>query len=297
MSIPCPRCQHAIVPGQRFCAACGTTLLLELTPGLSSEPACAVHPRMRSLGTCERCGAFACARCLRLGATGQAICERCQERERDAPLPWDRREELGTLKAFWKTCVEVLLRPQVTFSAARTQGSVGSSLLFSLLCSLAGMLTSLLVYMVIFGLFFLFMPTPAGAKEDPRAMFPLMMVIMFVFWGVVGPLLSVAHTVVSAAIDHVVLRLAGATRGFQVTLRANALSQAPYLLGLIPLLGMQVAPFWTMVARVFAYRGLHQLKWGPAVAGALVAPVLGFLLCGGAYLAFFLAMMRQLPPR
>jgi hypothetical protein len=109
--------------------------------------------------------------------------------------------------------------------------------------------------------------------------------------------LSVAHTVVSAGMDHLVLRLAGAPKDFQVTLRANALSQAPYLLGLIPLLGMQIAPFWTMVVRVFAYRGMHQLRWGPAVAGALVAPVLSFLLCGGAYLAFFLSMMSQFPSR
>lgn len=294
MSFQCPHCQHEVVPGQRFCAACGTSLLIEATPG-QADPTCAVHPQMRGLGTCARCGAFACARCLRQGPSGETLCERCLKHVQDAPLPWDRREELGTLRAWWKTCVEVMLRPGPTFSVARTTGSMGSSLLFTLLCAFSATVTTGLLYVVIFGVFLNVIPTPQGSKNDPRAMLAFVVPAMLGFWLVVAPLMGVALTVLSAAVDHAVLRLAGATRSFQVTLRANALSQAPALLGLIPFCGMQAAPLWTLVARAFAYRGMHQLKWGPAVAGTLVAPVLFVLLCGGGYLVMFMAMMSQMP--
>ncbi len=291
MPISCPRCQKAVVPGQLFCAACGSSLHIELTPG-ASQPACMLHPTLLSLGTCGRCGAFTCARCLRTNPLGGVCCERCLERERDAPLPWDRREELGTLKAFFKTCMDVMLRPGPTFSASarHTRATMGSSLLFSFLCALVSCITLGLTYAGMVGIMMLVVPRLDPTAGPQQGVLQSMMLGMLGFWGLLAPVVAVAITVLSAGVDHLVLRLAGATQGFQVTLRANALSQAPSVLGLIPLFGMQVAPFWILMARVFAYRGLHQTTWGRAVAGTLVGPLASCLLCGGSQLALFLAM-------
>jgi hypothetical protein len=290
MRISCPRCQQALTPGATTCAHCGASLLIEVTPG-GVEPACAVHPTLRSLGICGRCGAFACARCLRLDSRGQVLCERCHEREPDVLLPWDRREELGTFLAFWKTFVDVLLRPG-TLSAVRAEGSVGSSLLFALLCSLPGCFVTGVTYLGLFSFMSALFPvpsTPSGAEQA----FRWAGLAAFGFFVLAGPPLFLLLTVLSAGVDHLVLRIGGITRDFAVTLRANALSQAPWVLGGVPVIGAQVAPFWGLVARVFAYRGLHRTTWGVATAGALAAPLISCLLCGGSYVALFLAAMSR----
>ncbi|HYO59580.1 zinc ribbon domain-containing protein [Archangium sp.] len=289
MPIPCPRCQHPITPGATSCPGCGTSLLREVSPG-GTEPTCAVHPTLLSLAICDRCGTFACARCLRLSSRKEGVCERCLAREPGLPMPWDQREELGTLKAFWRTVVNVMLRPDA-FSTARPEGSAGSSLLFALLCSLPPSFMTGLTYLGLFTVLPPLIPTQTRSAEEIPVWVGLG---TFIFCVLLGPPMSLALTVVGAGIDHLVLRIGGVTRGFQVTLRANALSQAPWVLGLVPLLGVQVAPIWALVARAFAYRGLHQTTWGVALTGALLAPFFTCLLCGGGYVAMLMYTLNNL---
>jgi hypothetical protein len=205
------------------------------------------------------------------------------------------REELGTLKAFWKTTVDVMLHPD-RFSRARPDGSPGSSLFFALLCSLPGCLVMGLTYLGIFSLMSMLGGGSAagdGTAESMEGLFKWTGVGMFLATLVFGPLFSVASTVVLAGIDHLVLKVSGGiTRGYSVTLRGNAFSQAPWLLGAIPFFGVYVAPAWAVVARVFAYRGLHRTTWGVALAGALIGPLLGCCLCGAGYFTFVAGMMN-----
>jgi hypothetical protein len=202
-----------------------------------------------------------------------------------ALLPWDWREELGLLKAFWRTCVEILLRPGLTFSAARAEGTTGSALLFVALCSITGYLTTGLFYAALFGLTsFSTPPSGSGAGASPEQV-RLVIVGGALGWVLLAPVFGMLATLFSAGVDHLVLRMAGVSQGFQVTLRGNALSQAPFLTGLIPLCSLYVAPFWALVVRVFAYRGLHRTTWGPAAVGALAAPLVSCVLCGGGYVA------------
>lgn len=289
MSIPCPSCQHPITPGATFCTSCGASLLLEAH---GAEPTCAVHPTVRSLAICDRCGAFACARCLREGPRGEVLCEACHSRESALPMPWDLREELGTLKAYWKTTVEVMIRPD-GFAKARPEGSPGDSLLFALLSSLPSCFVMGLTYLGMFSLMSLGESgTGGGTNPSVNGMFKWAGVGMFFSTLVFGPLFSVASTVVLAGVDHLVLKVSGGiSRGYAVTLRGNAFSQGPWVLGAIPFLGVYVAPVWALVARVFAYRGLHRTTWGVALAGALVGPLLTCCLCGAGYFTFIAGMM------
>ncbi|QRN98827.1 YIP1 family protein [Archangium violaceum] len=283
MSIPCPRCQQALTPGAPSCAHCGASLLIEVD---GAEPACAIHPTLRSLGTCDRCGAFACAMCLRVDSRGQVLCQNCHEREPDVLLPWDRREELGTFMAFWKTFVEVLLRPG-SFSTVRAEGSVGSSLLFALLSSLPSSFVTGVTYLGLFSFMTQVFPV-ASTQPEVEQRFQWVGLATFAFCVLVIPPLTLVFTLLNAGVDHLFLRMGGITRDFAVTLRANALSQAPMVLGGVPIIGAQVAPFWVLVARVFAYRGLHRTTWGVAAVGALAAPLTFCMLCGGGYIALIL---------
>ena len=287
MHLPCPHCQHPLTPGATSCPGCGTSLLREATPG-GSEPTCAFHPHRVSLAICDRCGSFACAECLRLNSRREVVCQRCHALDQDAPLPWDRREELGTFTAWWKTVVHVMLHPD-TFPTLRPQGSAGGSLLFTLLCSLP---TSFMMGLLYLGLF-AFLPSRLAEELREDTVQGWMGPFMFAFCMIAGPLFSLASTVIFAGLDHLVLMLGGVSRGFQVTFRAHALSQAPWVLGLVPCVGIYVAPVWALVARAFAYHGLHRTTWGVALAGSLLTPLLSCCMCGGAYL-FMFNLMRGL---
>lgn len=290
-AILCPSCRSPLRPGTLTCETCGTALLREVVPG-GAEPTCAVHPTRLGLAICERCGAFACATCVRQDSHGQTLCTACHEREPDTALPWDEREELGLLQAFWRTFVLVLLHPD-RFASARAEGSVGSSLLFALLASLPSAVSVGLLYTFIFS----FLPqlfahsNKDTSTTDMRWLGPA----IFVFCLIVIPLASLLSTVVGAGLDHLVLRMGGITRRYGVTLRAHALSQAPWALGAVPIVGAQVGLVWAMVARVFAYRGLHRTSWGTAVAGTLLGPALSCFLCGGAYAALIATALANIP--
>lgn len=286
MNLLCPHCQRPITPGALSCRSCGTSLLREATPG-GAEPTCAFHPGRVSLAICDRCGTFACAECLRQNSRGEVVCQRCHALEQDAPLPWDQREELGTFTALWKTVHAVMLRPE-SLSTVRPDGSTGSSLLFALLCSLpTGFMTGL-TYMGIFSLVPSMIPAEARAAGDmPRWLGPLMFALCLLLF----PLFSLASTVILAGLDHLVMKVGGITRGYRVTLRAHALSQAPWVLGLIPFCGTYASIPWALVVRAYGYHGLHQTSWPVALTGTLLMPVLSCCMCGGFYVAMF-SMMR-----
>ncbi len=279
MRIPCPRCQSFVLPGAEHCAWCGTSLVLEATPG-ASDPVCAVHPELRSLHACARCGSFACARCLRKGYRDEPVCAACHERVPADALPWDRRAEQGTLRAFWRTCLAVMLRPTATFEQTRPEGEMGSSLGFAALCHFAASSTTLLFYMALG--FAIPREMPETDNIDPFA-FRLLWMGLTGLGFVLAPFAGMLVTLVNAALDHLVFRLSRTGQPFAVTLRANALSLSPYLAGLIPICGMYIAPLWALGLRIYAYRALHRTEWGTAALGAVAVPLLSCGLVFGVY--------------
>ncbi|WP_163991276.1 YIP1 family protein [Pyxidicoccus caerfyrddinensis] len=287
MRIPCPNCPAAIIPGAESCGMCGASLLKEAVPG-SAEPVCAVHPEYLSLSACSRCGNFACAKCLRQGPRGEIVCAACHERQPAGLLAWDRREEVGTLRAFWETCLDIMFRPGPTFERLNPEGTVGSSLGFTMLCNFVGYFTTALVYMAFMAVFPMPDETMKADNVDPAA-FKAIGAGMFAAMTVLAPLMGVVVTLFSSGVDHLLLRMAGSEHPYAVTLRGNALSQAPYLIGLIPMCGMYVAPLWAVGLRIIAYRHLNAVSWGGAAFGALAGPLLTCFLCGGSYLALFSA--------
>ncbi len=285
MMLRCSNCPAFIVPGATSCGMCGTSLLVEAVPG-SGEAVCSVHPELASLHACARCGSFACAQCLRRSERNELLCVACDARAPTGQVPWDMREELGTLRAFWNTCLDILLRPTPTFERLKPGGTVGGSLGFAALCSLAGILTTALSYMAL-------MAVGATAMEGDTvnpAGFRGFAVGIFGTWIVMAPILGLVTTLMNSGVDHLLLRMAGTEQDYAVTLRGNALSQAPYLLGLIPFCAIYVAPFWTLGLRVIAYRNLHNTSWGMAALGAVAGPGLSIVVCGGGYLALILGM-------
>lgn len=242
-----------------------------------TTPSCAIHPSVRAEQACSRCGAFACRDCLRSTPEGLPLCVTCQTREGATDLPWDQREKLGTVSAFARTCWAILWHPGQTLDRANPSGSMGSSLGFVVLAQITQYLTTGLLYSAMAVAFLglnIFGEGQKAGRLTPATStgiavgFIALMVFMVIALGMGAALLL-------AGLDHLVLRAIGARpRPYHVTLRAHALSMAPCLVGLVPLCGLYVAPVWMVVVRIFAYRGLHRISTGKAVAGALAVPAL-----------------------
>ncbi|HYV48663.1 MAG TPA: YIP1 family protein [Myxococcaceae bacterium] len=268
---------------------------------LDTAPTCAVHPSVRAEQACSRCGAFACFACVRTTAEGRPLCVTCDEREGSDHLPWDLREKLGTIAGFVKTCWAIIWHPARTLDRATPQGGMGSSLWFVVLAQITTWLSTGLIYAmgaaVIMGAYLF------GADKNEKTLTPATtagiagafiatMVVMVIVMGMGAALFL-------SALDHLVLRMIGARpRPYAVTLRAHALSMAPCIAGLVPGCGIYVVPVWAIVVRVFAYRGLHRISTGKAVAGALLVPGVLVALTMAGYLAILflsLATARGTP--
>jgi Yip1 domain len=240
------------------------------------QAACAIHPERQALQICTRCGNFACEECLSGSPPGETLCAACVAREGVSRLPWDDRHELGLFRAFFRSVGAIMLSPRKTFSTTRFSGDLGESLLFAGIANFFGYFPTF----ALFALIGVFMPEPANANPSP---IPLRLVVMGTY-GVMAlgsPFLGVAVTTLIAVLDHVVLRALGKPRPLETTIRAAALAQAPMVIGLLPFCSLYITPFWGLVAKVFAYRGMHRTTTGVAVGGAILVPViLSVAFCG-----------------
>lgn len=261
-----------------------------------SVPACAIHPDRTAVSPCSRCGTFSCEECLRQTPVGSApLCAACVERLAVSQLPWDHREDLGWARAWFKSLGAILLRPGVTFATAKPEGDLGGSLLFALLAWLTALVPSFVLFALI-GAMIPSMIGNTGSSPEVRAVllgsFGVLILVLLAM-----ALLGTFFTFVSAAIEHLALLLLGKPRSFETTLRAAALSLAPFALGIIPICGMYVAPIWAIIAKVFAFMGLHRASAGVAVVGALAVPLFFLVLaCGLSAIAGIFGMLAAPQP-
>lgn len=280
--------------GSAYCSACGKPVAPPSRPG---QPACAVHPELAAAQTCPRCGSFACAACLVALPGNVVLCRRCEAAGQKVSLPWDRRDELGMMRAWWQTSMKLLASPTATLAQAPREGSVGSSLLFASISNLAGMATTAALYAVVLGGVFAF---ALKGEDNPLGKVGVAGGVGIVAGGFLGYLIlavvaGAMGLLLMSALDQLALRLVKADPApWPVTLRAGALSMAPYVIGLIPLCGLYVFPIWSLVLKVFAYRAMHRTTGGKAAAGALLpmgALMVAFVVLYAAVLIGVLALV------
>ncbi len=271
----CQACTAFNPDGVRICINCNALLPASAAP---DAPRCATHPDAVAAGPCGRCGTFACGKCLKPGGN-QWLCEACFTRV--SLLPWDERETLGTWRAWWRTCTRMISAPQATMQSAPAEGSLGSSLLYALLCSVVGYGPTFLVYALIFGVTAAATGDKSGAFGDSGVP-AVAMAGIFVGYAVVLTLGQAAAVFLTAALDHLGLVVLRANpKSYAVTVRANALALSPSLIGLLPLCSLYVFPLWSLVLRGVALSTLHQVPgWKAAVA--ILWPV---FICGGGGIA------------
>lgn len=272
----CPACGYYNPDGATACFHC--SLALPLPAG---DALCPKHPDVHATGACSRCGTFGCGQCLtQRGADW--LCAACLQRQ--AVLPWDERETLGLWRAWWRTSVLMISSPTQTLQDASPDGAVGSSATFAGLSTLAGVGTTMAIQGVsMIGILAAAAVGKGGSVASGLGgavgmVFALAMTFFFFFGSVF----------INSGLDHLMLMLLGANpRSYSVTLRAQALSMGPYLVGLVPICGFYVFPIWSLVLRILALMHLHKTTAGKATLAVLV-PVIVFC---GLIIAFYIAVV------
>lgn len=270
----CTACGAETTVGEVTCSACGAPLTGEAAaeaPAPAVGPHCPRHPETPAIATCARCGAFGCGACL-AGVGGQWVCGDC--RARVQTLPWDERASLGVWRAWWRTCTALMFRPGPTLEHASRDGDVGGSLLFALLSSLVGYAPTLLGATALGSTAMFFVTGDLASKGGPGAGGQALIIVgVLLLYGVLAVTVQLVSVVLLALIDHLGLRLVGAPPAdLRVTLRAEALSSAPMLCGLVPVCSVYVFPLWVLVLRVVALVKLRRASVGTTVL-VVLAPV------------------------
>ena len=152
----CISCEIELPRGAKQCPACGTDQAV--LAAKSDEARCSVHRDVQAIGTCQRCGRFACVKCTSVDAGVCRDCVGVLEHEARA------RSETLMVRAGWVAVVQGISAAAITWGRGDLfwlLAAVGSlSVVFGLVSvvkrqqSVIGMLASMLIgFISLFAIF------------------------------------------------------------------------------------------------------------------------------------------------
>jgi hypothetical protein len=194
-------------------------------------------------------------------------------------LPWDRRQELGFVPAFFETLKLVLLQPAAAFTAMRTTGGLSEPLIYAICGGSVGCF-----FYILFSVFM----SSFGIMNDRNVFAGMLgLGIGTIFLIILIPLFVALGVFIGSAILHLCLTLVGgAKRDFETTFRVLCFScGSAYPLMIIPICGGLISGIWCLVCECIGLAKAHNASTGQAVLAVLL-PVI--LCCGG---GFVLAVM------
>jgi hypothetical protein len=305
MTTRCPRCAQPIVePNALFCPACGKSLdaptdgspapeplvprteLPPVDPSVAAAIAgarCGSHPDVPARDVCSRCGTFACASCVRATPEGQAVCADCATRMDLGRwnIPWERRAELGLFRGYWETAKTATFSPQRAFSGLAPSGSWWDATSYAIVSTALSSVVMVAIYGLIFGVAGIAAASSATSHVKGLEIAGIALGVLLTL-AIALPLGAIMRVYLGAGIDHLGLRIVGGGgAGFDATVRAYCYSMSPAMFGLVPFCGIYVWEIWRIVLVIIAYRHVHKMDAGRAVAAVLVP----FALCCGGYMA------------
>lgn len=191
-------------------------------------------------------------------------------------LPWEHREQLGILKAYFDTVSMVLTQPAAAFSMMKTEGDMMGPMLFALIGGSAGLIVSLLLQIALHSVGFM--------ANRQTAMFGMGVVgIWSIGYIILIPVIVIVGMFVGSGILHLCLMiLGGAKKPFETTFRVVCFSSgSTYLLSMVPFCGGVIAGVWNIVLECIGLARAHETDTGKAVMAVLLPIV---VCCGGAML-------------
>jgi hypothetical protein len=255
---------------------------------------CAVHDAAAAELICTRCGTFACNECIFSRVPRREVCRACASEGMEEPVPWERRKEIGTIRAFFATTKLVNRTPTRFFRTPATESGPVWPVIYGISIYTFGQLVYLIelfLFIAIVGIVIgLVMKEPAVAGIAAG---------YSVCWGMLAipltlaqaPIYGVLAIVVGGGLSHLTLKLFKAANApFEDTLRAVAYSDAPYFYYFIPIFGPLISWVWMIIVEVIALRETHRIGTDRAVVAVLAYRLLLLALFIGLYVALFAAV-------
>jgi hypothetical protein len=261
---------------------------------------CAVHADADATFVCTRCGTFGCAACVFGAVPEREVCAACAAQGLGEPIPWERRQEIGTWRSYWSTVRLVIRRPTAFFRTPTTASGVFGAVTHGVASNVVGLLLSYLsaglTMMLGGGAVALVMNDEQGSLLGTfLGIYGCVFVGMSPVALVVGPANAIFGLAVSAAGSHGTLALFKKTRGtFEDTLRVLSYANAPFIWSWVPVVGAFTYP-WVIWVEVIALRETHRCGTDWAVAAAVGYRLVLLLLVVGMYAAVFAVLF--LAPR
>lgn len=195
-------------------------------------------------------------------------------------LPWDRRAELGLVKAFIETLQMIMARPTTAFTAMKREGGLWEPLLYALI---GGTFGTVVNFIYRFGLHVVTGDAFGGGSWD-RSWGSIGLLFLIVF----SPLLVIIGTFLAAGIIHLcLLMVGGARQPFETTFRVVCFTTGSVNpLQIVPLCGWLIAPVWALVLYCIGLARAHETDTGRAVLAVFLPLV---ICCGGLLLILILA--------
>ena len=188
-------------------------------------------------------------------------------------LPWEHREQLGFLKAYFDTVSMVLLKPGEAFALMKTEGDMMGPLLFALIGGCAGIIVSVLVQLALHSIGFM--------ADRQSAMFGMGVVGLWsIGYIILSPVIVIVFAFIISGILHLCLMIVGgAKKSFETTFRVVCFSSgSTYLLSMVPFCGGMIAGVWNIVVEIIGLARAHETDTGKAVMAVLL-PII--VCCGG----------------
>ncbi|HEY0793279.1 MAG TPA: YIP1 family protein, partial [Chthoniobacterales bacterium] len=196
---------------------------------------------------------------------------------------WERRQELGLVRAYVATLREVFFEPGNTFTKMNPTGGIQQPTGFFLLT---------MAIQAVFAFVFQALTLPYNrAFADLQRQFNLgsagLLLILPLFL-VLGIMLTVVINFVLAGFYHFALKLLGGTRAkYEATYRVVTYAQAAQLLAIVPCIGPVATVIFFLMAASIGLQRVHQAPlWKAALA--LVVP---YALCLAALLSIVFAVL------
>ena len=192
--------------------------------------------------------------------------------------PWDRRQELGFVRAWWDTFKMTLARPGEFFRSHQGTSS-GDAWIFAVTSMYIGfvplMLVQFLIMIAITGFVSGVAAGGVGAPAVPPIGLPMVgMALIYGIGALVYPLAIpfIAGGLSALTIQLALLVLAPNRKSLGHTFRAAQFSYGPFALCAVPICGAYVAGVWQIVTLIIGVKEVHGIS-GWRAAFAVLWPV------------------------
>ncbi len=248
-----------------------------------------MHVERAAVFTCSRCGSYACEACAFSSLAGREICRACAAGGLAEPIPWERRAELGRIRAFWETTKILMRSPMALFRTPTTENGMMGAAIYGIAVYTLGQLISIVTIFGLLAIGSLIFGLATESAELAGVGAGYSVCWMFLAIPITlgqSPIYGILGIVGGGGLTHLSLRLFKQAKApFETTMRVVSYANAPYILYAIPVLGMMIAWFWVLYLEVVGVREAHGISTDKAAAAVLLWRFLLIVLFVGAYVA------------